>query len=217
MGKINERIKERRIQLGLTLLEIAEYFYPDTTENIEIVTDIIKEVHRHTLSVELAVRLLASGMLKPTELLQKLRYSKSVLNTDDEIGIIKDGENKKATYYQHIHTLVSLSVLSGTTQDIMRNMCLIPFEGVDRRLFAEWLALRNLNEVNNLIELGFIQVNEFRKIHLHPLIKEITIDDAMPSASNCVVIDTVQKLCLHHGVDFPYHKLINILDYNVFL
>lgn len=193
---------------------MVEYFYLETTDNLDIVTQILDEVHYHTMSVELAARLLASGISEPDELLQKLKAAKAVLDTEDEIGIVKDGTSKKATYYQHIHTLVSLSGLSAEAQGIMRNMCLIPSYGIDCRLFAGWIKLKSLNEVSNLIELGFIQLTEFRKISLHPLIKEIAIDDTSPSVSNCTLVETIRRLCLLRGIDLPYYRLIFLISEN---
>lgn len=202
-------IKELSVK---TLLQLVEHFY---TGSQETVTQIIYEVHCHTMSVELAARLLVSGISEPEELLQKLQAAKAVLNTEDEIGIIKDGINNKATYYQHIHTLVSLSMLSAEAQNIMRNMCFIPSYGIDCRLFAGWIKLKNLNEVNNLIELGFVRLTAFRKISLHPLINEITIDDTSPSVSNCVLVEAIRQLCLLRGIDLPYYKLIFSISENI--
>ncbi len=205
------------------LVNFVEYFYKKISENTDIVKQIIEEVHRHTFSVELAARLLASGISEPEELLKKLKETKSVLKTNDKINITKDGINSKATYYDHIHTLLSMSSLSEEAKNIMRNMTLIPYEGINLRLFAQWTALKNLNTVNDLIEYGFIQADDYRNIMLYPLIQEIAIDDTKPSITNCdIMIENIRNLCLFHGTDLPYHKLlfktaenvVNIAEHN---
>ena len=191
------------------LTELSEYFYKDTRENFDTVEKIVNEVHRHTLSVELAARLLASGILEPNSLLKELQNTKSVLHTDDKINIIKDGTSSKATYYEHIHKLVSLFGLSELSTAIMCSMTLIPHEGILPRLFAKWLGLNNLNEINELTEYGFIRTNEYWKISLHPLIQEIAVDDTKPSVANCdKLIGSLHELCLFHGLDLPYHELM---------
>ena len=198
------------------LTELSEYFYKDTRENFDTVEKIVNEVHRHTLSVELAARLLASGILVPNSLLKELQNTKSVLHTDDKINIIKDGASSKATYYEHIHKLLSLIGLSGEAVNIMRCMALIPYEGINPRLFAQWINLNNLNSVNDLIEYGFVQENDYRKITLHPLIQEIVIDDTEPSITNCnILIEAVRTQCLYHGLDLPYHSLLFKIVENV--
>lgn len=200
------------------LMELAKYFYAETETNIETVREIIDEVHHHTLSVELSARLLASGILEPHKLLNELKNTKSVLHTEDKINIVKDGTNSKATYYEHIHKLVSLFGLSEFSINIMRNMTLIPCEGINPRLFAKWIGLSNLNTVNELIEYGFIQTNEYHKITLHPIIQEIAVDDTKPSIKNCnVMIKTIRELCLHHGIDLPYHNTMFKVAENIIL
>ena len=199
-----------------SLLELVGYFYGITDKNIDVVKQIIDEVHSHTLAVELSARLLASGMLNATALLLKLQETKTVLDTDDRIGIVKDGKNTQGTYYEHIHTLITLGFLSENAQNLMRNMVFIPHEGINPRMFAKWTGLKNLNEINTLIELGFIQKNDCRNIYLHPLIQEVTADDTKPSINNCrILIDNIRLQCLYHGIDLPYHKLLFLIAENI--
>lgn len=199
------------------LIDLIKYFYVGTENNLDIVKQIIDEVHHHhTLSVELAARLLASGILEPHKLLRELENTKSVLHTEDKINIIKDGTNSKATYYEHIHKLVSLFGLTEQSINIMCNMTLISQEGINPRLFAKWIGLSNLNTVNELIEYGFIRTNEYHKIALHPIIQEIAVDDTKPSIKNCnAMIEAIRNLCLHHGIDLPYHNTMFKVAENV--
>ena len=200
------------------LIGLAGKFYDRTGRNLDIVTQIIDEIHRHTLSVELAARLLSSGILKPKKLLAELKKSKSVLQTEDKINVVKDGKNTKATYFEHIHKLMYIAGLTGEAGTIMRCMTFVPDEGINPQLFAEWLNLKNCNTLNLLIEYGFIQVNDFHKINLHPLIKEITLDDMKPAISNCkTLINSIHELCLMHGLDLPYHNTMFKVIENIIL
>lgn len=189
------------------LFELIAKFYDKAEKKKDTVTEIIHEIHRHTLSVELAARLLSSGILRPKKLLAELKKSKSILHTEDKINLIKDSRNTKATYYEHIHKLMYIAGFTGEAGEIMRCMTFVPIGGIQPRLFAKWLNLKNLNTVNELVEYGFIQQNEFHKITLHPLIKEITLDDMKPSIANCkTFIDNIHDDCLLHGIDLPYHN-----------
>ena len=69
---------------------------------------------------------------------------------------------------------------------IMRNMSLIPADGIRPKLFGKWICINDLNTVNELIEYGFIDMNERRKIFLHPIIQEIAVDDTNPSIKPCL-------------------------------
>lgn len=199
-----------------SLIALSEYFYDDVQNKADIVEKIINELHYHTLSVELAARLLTSGIMEPNKLLTELQNTKSILRTDDKINIIKDGTSSKATYYEHIHKLLSLIGLSDEAIKIMRSMTLIPYEGIKPRMLAKWIGLNNLNAVNDLIEYGFIQENDYRKITFHPLIQEIAIDDTQPSIISCInLIEAVRIQCLYHGLDLPYHALLFKIAENV--
>ena len=39
----------------------------------------------------------------------------------------------------------------------MCNLCFLPYTGISARIFAKWLELPTLNEINDLIETGFVQ------------------------------------------------------------
>ena len=119
-----------------TLLELVGKFFPEAERKRDEIKEIIALLHGHTFAVELAARLLANGLLKPKALLTKLQKEKAALYADDKIGTTKDGRNKKATYYDHIHSLFSLYKLTGSEQEIMRCITLIPANGISSRRFA---------------------------------------------------------------------------------
>lgn len=159
--------------------------------------------------MELAARLLANGPLKPKALLTKLQKEKAALYADDKIGTTKDGRNKKATYYDHIHSLFSLYKLTGSEQEIMRCMTLIPANGISSRRFAAWLDQQNMNTINDLMEMGFIHPKNNREILLHPMIREVAVEELKPSVRNCLVLlDSLQEISLMHGLDFMNNKQV---------
>ena len=65
----------------------------------------------------------------------------------------------------------------------MCNMCFLPSTGISARIFAKWLELPTLNEINDLIETGFVQTTTRRTISLHPMIQEITLSETKPSVT----------------------------------
>lgn len=155
----------------------------------------------------MAARLLETGILEPLALLEKLKEEKTSLDADDKIGITKDGQSRKATYYDHIHTLFSLYQLAGDEQDIMRSMAFVPTTGISSRVFASWLLLRNMNTINDLVEKGFIQTKSCHAIALHPMIQEVAITETKPSVRNChTLLNSLQEICLRHGEEISYYK-----------
>ena len=131
------------------------------------------------------------------------------MNDPDKISVKKDGRSKKATYYNHIHTLFSLYQLSEAEKAIMRNLALAPRSGILAKLIALWLKSDDLNAINDLIEKGFIEARAGRTILLHPMIQEITVDETKPSVSNCsTLLRSIQNTCLLHGEDIMYHHTL---------
>ena len=197
----------KEIRDPASLFQLAAAFYSEAEVHQTLVEEIIEIVHRHTFAVELAAKLLENGILPPEHLLEKLREEKASLENEDKIIAIKDGQNSKATYYNHIHTLFSLYSISVEQQEIMRNLCFLPPAGISARIFADWLGLTDLNDINDLIETGFVQATTRHTISLHPLIQEIALSETKPSVTGChTLLNSLQKICLMHGTEVSYYK-----------
>ena len=189
------------------LFQLTSAFYSEADKYRSTIEKIIETVHYHTFAVELAAKLLENGISTPGQLLAKLQEERASLDNEDKIKIIKDGQSSKATYYSHIHTLFSLYALSRKQQDIMCNLCFLPYTGISARIFAKWLELPTLNEINDLVETGFVQTTTRHTISLHPMIKEIALSETKPSVSSChILLDSLQKICLMHGIEVDYYK-----------
>ena len=196
------------------LIGLMRNLYSEAENYSTILSEIIHTVHNHTFAVELSARLLEIGILNPNELLEKLQKEKAAMNDADVIGVKKDGKSSKATYYNHIHTLFSLYELSEIEADVMRNLTLAPHNGISAKLFALWMKLESMNTVNDLIERGFVQPLPGRIILLHPMIKEVAVDETKPSVVNCsTLLNSIHNICLHHGYDVMYYQqLFGMID-----
>ena len=208
----------KEIKESSSLFQLVSSFYSEAEEHRSLVDEIIATVHRHTFAVELAAKLLENGILAPQQLLEKLQKEKASLKNEDKIKAFKDGQSSNATYYYHIHTLFSLYSLSQEQKGIMRNLCFLPSAGISARLWAEWLQLRNLNDINDLIETGFVQSSLRHTISLHPMIQEIAVSETAPSVTSChTLLDSLQKICLMHGIEVSYYKKLFQTAENIML
>ncbi|WP_418564083.1 tetratricopeptide repeat protein, partial [Holdemanella biformis] len=71
----------------------------------------------------------------------------------------------------------------------------------------DWMELPTLNEINDLIETGFVQTTKRRTISLHPMIQEITLSETKPSVTRChILLDSLQHICLMYGMEVDYYK-----------
>lgn len=201
------------------LFQLVSSFYADAEKNHSTVEQIIETVHRHTLAVELAARLLETGILEPAAVLAKLREERASFDAADKISVSKDGQNSRATYYDHIHKLFALFRMSNSQQEIMRSMSLIPLTGIPARLFGRWVGLSDLNNINEMAELGFVQTKPGNRIALHPMMQEVSVSELPPSISLCrTMLESIRATCQLHGADVPYYRTMlqameNVVDY----
>lgn len=189
------------------LQEFVGKFYRGATQQPELVHDVVMAVHSHTFAVEIAARLMESGILEPQALLEKLQAENVRLATDS-VGVHKDGSTRKATYYGHLHTLFSLYLLSEGQQDILRSLSLVPLSGIRDRLFAMWMELANMDGINSLEEAGFLQ-RTGSTITLHPMVQEMAVADTKPSMKRCnPMLHNINLLCRSKGYDIHYYKVM---------
>ena len=195
--------------------ELTVLFYklcPSAKDEADVVGDIIKTVHSHTLTVVLsALSLTASGM-EAEELLRELQTCGLNISDGEDIELYKDGDYTEGLMTEHLRKLLQLGKLSNSQLDILCNLSLLPLSGVLKNAFKNWCRLPNLNDVNHLAKYGFIYDDtENRKISLHPLIQEIVILETVPTVSAChTMIDSLHVICLAHGVEVK--KPQNVID-----
>ena len=191
------------------LLNLFQYFYSGTDWHAELVEELIQAVHAHTFAVELIARLLSCGLMRPKGLLEKLRKQRAAMDAEDEISTQRDGIHQKATYHDHIHMLFALFRLSEKHRSVLRNMVLMPERGISSRLFANWTGLKNLNLVNQLIEMGILTPGLCRSIALHPMIREVAINEFQPSIQrNHVLINRLREICREKREEYAHFKLL---------
>ena len=151
----------RRMRIGPvkdveSLFQMVAQFYPDAEENRETVMKIMEEVQWNTLMVELIGRLLGQGLNRPDDVLTKLYYLGTLVSGDEKVRISKDGRIRRDTVTAHIQALMALSELTAGQKEIMRCMVLIPPTGISELLLVRWMNLDNANEIEELIERGYL-------------------------------------------------------------
>ena len=189
------------------LMNLFQYFYSGADRYAELVEELIQAVHAHTFAVELIARLLSCGLMRPKGLMEKLRKQRAAMDAEDEISTQRDGIHQKATYHDHIHMLFALFRLSEKHRSVLRNMVLMPERGISSRLFADWTGLKNLNPVNQLIEMGILTPGLCRSVALHPMIREVAINEFQPSIQrNHVLIGNLREICREKREEYCHCK-----------
>ncbi len=182
-------------------------YYSHSDEDKEKIYALIETVHHHTLSVEMIAKLLDKGLHSAEEILSHLQMNSADPESSDKIKVIKDGENTRATYYNHIRSLFSLYLLDDNYQTIMRS--LVFAENVRIRYLAKLLDLNDTNGINELCDFGFIDNNQADLISLHPMIRDVAVLDLKPSFENCrTFFANIKNKILVIGKELPDSKIV---------
>ena len=194
-----EELSEEELQ------KVVHWFYPALTS--KPILSIIRLLYRHTLAVELAGKVLQQGMLNPKQLLNKIKKEGAAMDAQDRISSIKDGRHRKDTYYGHLRLLFSLYRLSQDQKKILSYMTMMPHAGLPARRFAWWTGLETLNDVNDLVELGLIEIRSGSMILLYPMLREVAIADLQPSVLSCLdLLSGIHDVCMRQGEDVDNSK-----------
>lgn len=190
-------------------------YAPQGKNYLPVVTEIIDEVYRHTLTVELAAKTLTASGMKPEQLLNVLKQEGLKLSDPNKITVKKDEVAKKERMYQHILTLFRLQELSTENIHVLRNMTLMPEKGIAKILFQYWQGQGDCNTTNELIEYGWIdEDNELNYISLHRYLREVLILETKPSITTCAdLLKGIFENCVCYGLDVPYYnELLNTIE-----
>ena len=195
------------------LLKLIGNFYSVTDKNKGTLTEIIKTVHSHTLSVELAARLLGNGYISPDELLVKLIENNVNPDSSEKVIIKKDNKTKKTTFYEHLHLLFALFKLSEKQKYIMRNFCFVSVNVIELKRFALWIGEDNSNDITELAEMGLIR-NDSGRLYINSVIRDVTKEELKPSVTQCkALITSIATECIMFGDDkYYYHDLLDFAD-----
>lgn len=181
----------------------------------EIITEIIEEVYRHTLTVELAAKTLTASGMEARDFLQTLRTEGLSLTNPNKVVLTKDNMSHKQRLYQHIQTLFQIQGLSPDALGTLRNMVLMPKKGISKVLFHTWQGKQDWNTTNDLVEYGWIQEDTaHNQILLHPYLHEVLLTETVPSISKCAnLLKGIFENCIMYGMDVPYYNaLLNTIE-----
>ncbi len=190
-------------------------YAPSTKQHPDITVEIIEEVYRHTLTVELAAKTLTASGMEAKDFLHALRTEGLSLANPNKVVLTKDNVSHKQRLYQHIQTLFQIQKLSSDALDTLRNMVLMPKKGISKVLFHTWQGKPDWNTTNDLVEYGWIQEDTVHnQILLHPYLHEVLLTETVPSITKCAdLLKGIFENCIVYGMDVPYHNaLLNTIE-----
>lgn len=204
----------RRYRIGIikddeTLFQLMAHYYPDAEKNKDIMLRIMKEVQWNTLLVELIARFLGQEKSNLETVLFQLRSMGAKISAKEKVRMNKDGKVRCETIYAHIQTMLELSELSAVQQNIMRNMALVPSFGIPKHLLAKWMHFIDMNQIEELIDLGYLFCNRDNRVSLPRIIQRAAFSELSPSAGDCkAFLESIRHECLSHEKESSDYLLI---------
>lgn len=197
------------------LMQLFLSYAPDAQQEPDVAKEIIEEVYRHTLTVELSAKTLKASGMNTKDFLQALQAEGLRISNPNKVVLTKDNLSQKQRLYQHIQTLFQIQKLAPDALDTLRNMVLMPQNGVSKILFHTWQGKSDWNTTNDLVEYGWIQEDTVHnQILLHPYLHEVLLVETTPSITKCgYLLKGIFENCTLYGIDVPYYnELLNTIE-----
>ncbi|MCI8410217.1 MAG: ATP-binding protein [Lachnospiraceae bacterium] len=171
--------------------KIFQHYYLLKPEEEEVVKEIIELVFRHTLSVEWIAKKLAEQNRKPEEIRNALKCNQ--------------GEKEETGFnalLDRLSEIFSVSELSEAEQEILRNLCFVPYTGISKEDMARRCKYGAHAAMLRLLHNSWIKQVELDVITLHPVISDTILYKLKPNWKNCqTFIESVEKDLLDDETD----------------
>lgn len=159
-------LKELFIQYANPQKTIVEKDDPDFDE-------LFRLTNRHTYTLELVAKFMEEN--------DDIDYISEMIGFLKERGF---GEIK-VNGYDNICKLFRFTSLDENEKYFLRCLAMMPASGISQKLFKKWIDSA-FSSRSRLVDLSLVKINgETRTISLHPVVREVVINELKPSYENC--------------------------------
>lgn len=164
--------------------KIFRIYYDKTVRNWSVIDEILRLIDYHTITIELIAKQMRASFIKPDKMLQMLKASG--VNLPVKEGVQMKGAAEKHNSYYYIQHLFELERLSEDKQHILMCMSLVPPNGIEVTLLGQILKLDNYDAINGLIDYSWLIMDKENDIlQLHPVIRDVIVNELNPDPENC--------------------------------
>ena len=149
--------------------------------------DLIEAVDRHTLTVDLMARSMGRGRRAATagRFLDALNARDLSSPRFTRVATTYPGGPAQARINEHLRTVFQVSELKDEEQELLRCATLIPAAGMDDALFLAPFEEEMADVLDDLIDHGWLELNEDELLHIHPVIRIVCREELKPTDENC--------------------------------
>lgn len=163
----------------------------ETTCFDEVISQIVRKVAEHTLTIEILGKLASAENLTPADILAQLEEKGINLEGTVEVNLNED------TLVGHLCKIFPVNKLRKEHKYILSHFANCPLEQIPK-LIKDWLGIVNHSNINYLKKYGWF-VENTDSFYMHPIIKEV-----------------VKRICRLHTRDYEtlIENLKNFTQYN---
>ena len=149
--------------------------------------DLINAVDRHTLTVDLMARSMGRGRRAATaeRFLDALNARDLSSPRFTRVATTYPGGPAQARINEHLRTVFQVSELKDEEQELLRCATLIPAAGMDDALFLAPFEEEMADVLDDLIDHGWLELNEDELLHIHPVIRIVCREELTPTDESC--------------------------------
>ena len=186
------------MECGSDLMALfLEYYGPNKPkpEDEAVIRKMIDLVLGHTMTIMLIAAAMKTHEMKPSQMLEKLWASfdpgleKAIPVDKEEISVTV----REQVMYQHVLNLFDMETFSEKSteqehcRDIMTNLAIAPYHGLEIDKFCEWTLLDEQDALDKLIRLRWVQFDsDTRTVSLHPVISDVANTRLLPDSEKCL-------------------------------
>lgn len=206
---------------ALSMEECEQLFYDNLgNQNIskEILSKIIEAVNCHTMMIKLIACTLRASKISPEEMLTVIKSnsldSADIVPIKIEEGYVSSKKRQEKKIFEHLRDLFDIAGLNDLEKSIMNILGFAPGISIHLDTFCELLVNDNsFFEIKRaclkLIDLGWIQTEDFESVSVHSLIAQMICS----SLSINIVISSILKNWLIEK--YNVYKNKNFFSYGI--
>lgn len=170
------------------LLAMFQTEYKKSLEGtLETVKELLKLLNGHPLSIRLVASAMQSRRILPEKMLQLLSSGTSALKK----------QNVKAAdmIFNRLKQVFSLAALTGEERHLLKNLALLPLQGIPVEVLYEWCDLDDFDVIDDLVQKSWVVHNPASdEVHLHPLIADLMIEELEKDFDSCTkLLETLRE------------------------
>jgi len=156
-------------------------------EDDESLAAVITLSGRHTLTVELLARTAHSGKISIKNLLAHLQEKGFDLGAiiPEPVNTYYGDDDRQRPLFEHLEIVFDLSALTEKERHILANLSVLPAIYIPAGDIKDWLGLATNQELNSLIDKGWVKEDNAFNLYLHPVIGEVVRYKERPAAESC--------------------------------